>query len=197
MAMSSSTELVGPATPTSDSDTESTTESDEPFRPTGAFVHRHPHRPPVCIYCHINYDMAKVAEETCPKASGGKYQCVYRPDWDSDDESRSKMVVVPRPVADANTKQYAGRDEHTRWITPWGKDVTYLCSTSSTGGFGSTQWTKNGWILDDFSMRELQKEFPDENLEKEANNTQSTLASPVSAEYRRGGGVVLPIAGQR
>ena len=98
--------------------------------------------------------------------------------------------------ADAETEQYAGMEEDNRWITPWGKDVTDLCWTSSTGGFGSTQWTKNGWILDDFSMRELQKEFPDENLEKEANNKQSTLASPVSAEYRRGGGVVLPIAGQ-
>ena len=76
--------------------------------------------------------------------------------------------------ADAETEQYAGMEEDNRWITPWGKDVTDLCWTSSTGGFGSTQWTKNGWILDDFSMRELQKEFPDENLEKEANNTQST-----------------------
>ena len=53
-----------------------------------------------------------------------------------------------------------------RWCTPWGEDVTYICEISEIGGFASTRWTIDGWILDATSMQILQKEFPDECLER-------------------------------
>ena len=57
-------------------------------------------------------------------------------------------------------------DQDNRWCTPWVEDVTYLCEVSDIGGFGSTQWTIHGWILDDDSMRALKEEFPDECPER-------------------------------
>ena len=53
-----------------------------------------------------------------------------------------------------------------RWCTPWGEDVTYLCEISGIGGFGYVEWTIHGWILDDYSMRALKEEFPDECPER-------------------------------
>ena len=60
-------------------------------------------------------------------------------------------------------------DWDTRWCTPWGEDVTYLCHRSEEGGFSSMQWTIDGWILDDTSMQILQKEFPHECLQRPEN----------------------------
>ena len=47
-----------------------------------------------------------------------------------------------------------------RWCTPWGKDVTLLTDCSQEqGGFSSTRWTMDGWILDEASMKSLTEEF--------------------------------------
>ena len=47
-----------------------------------------------------------------------------------------------------------------RWITPEGRDVTRCCGASSSGGFSSSHWTMQGWVLDDDSMQALKREFP-------------------------------------
>ena len=47
-----------------------------------------------------------------------------------------------------------------KWVTPWGEDVTDLCSDSLTGGFASARWTMAGWVLDAASMEHLAFEFP-------------------------------------
>ena len=60
-------------------------------------------------------------------------------------------------------------EQDNRWCTPWGEDVTYLCEISDIGGFGSVGWTIHGWILDDYSMRALKEEFPDECPERPAD----------------------------
>ena len=112
------------------------------------------------------------------------------------------------PDADREQEQDTDMEDDERWCTPWGEDVTWLCWRSQTGGFGSSRWTRNGWILDEWSMRQLQKEFPDENLEKPGHepapnerttqqlfsDSQSTVEAPGSPEYRRGGGIILPLA---
>ena len=49
-----------------------------------------------------------------------------------------------------------------RWVTPSGRDVTALCDASDNGGFSSSRWTMQGWVLDDLSMRALVNEFPDD-----------------------------------
>ena len=55
----------------------------------------------------------------------------------------------------------------SRWCTPWGVDVTYLCGISrNEGDFGSLKWSINGWILDDYSMQALREEFPDKFLKR-------------------------------
>ena len=47
-----------------------------------------------------------------------------------------------------------------RWCTPWGKDVTLLTDCSQEqGGFSSTRWTMDGWVLDEASMQSLTEEF--------------------------------------
>ena len=48
------------------------------------------------------------------------------------------------------------------WVTPEGRDVTRCCGASSHGGFSSSRWTMQGWVLDDRSMRALVNEFPDD-----------------------------------
>ena len=47
------------------------------------------------------------------------------------------------------------------WVTPFGQDVTALTEVSSIGGFGSSEWTLQGWVLDDGSAQRLREEFPD------------------------------------
>ena len=49
-----------------------------------------------------------------------------------------------------------------RWVTPSGRDVAALCDASDNGGFSSSRWTMQGWVLDDRSMRALANEFPDD-----------------------------------
>ena len=49
-----------------------------------------------------------------------------------------------------------------RWVTPSGRDVTALCDASDNGGFSSSRWTMQGWVLDDLSMRALENEFQHE-----------------------------------
>ena len=41
------------------------------------------------------------------------------------------------------------------WVTPDGRDVTRCCGASSHGGFSSSRWTMQGWVLDDESMLAL------------------------------------------
>ena len=53
-------------------------------------------------------------------------------------------------------------EQDIRWVTPSGRDVTAMCEASDNGGFSSSQWTMQGWVLDDHSMRALVNEFPDE-----------------------------------
>ena len=57
-------------------------------------------------------------------------------------------------------------EQDIRWCTPWGVDVTYLCEISDIGGFGSSKWSIDGWILDASSMQALKEEFPDEFPER-------------------------------
>ena len=53
-------------------------------------------------------------------------------------------------------------EQDIRWVTPSGRDVTAMCEASDNGGFSSSRWTIDGWVLDDHSMRSLVNEFPDE-----------------------------------
>ncbi len=48
-----------------------------------------------------------------------------------------------------------------KWVTPFGQDVTALTEASSIGGFGSSEWTLQGWVLDEGSVQSLRDEFPD------------------------------------
>ena len=48
-----------------------------------------------------------------------------------------------------------------KWVTPEGRDVTRLCEASDDGGFSSSRWTMQGWVLDDRSMIALRNEFPE------------------------------------
>lgn len=47
-----------------------------------------------------------------------------------------------------------------RFVTPAGRVVTGLCDRSETGGFSSSQWSLQGWILDTSSVIALMSEFP-------------------------------------
>ena len=47
-----------------------------------------------------------------------------------------------------------------RWITPWNINVSDLTHASYIGGFGSSRWILQGWILDDSSMVQLRQENP-------------------------------------
>ena len=53
-----------------------------------------------------------------------------------------------------------GADE--TWITPAGRDVTFLCNISAFGGFESERWTTDGWVLNQHSLDNLMAEFPEE-----------------------------------
>ena len=48
------------------------------------------------------------------------------------------------------------------WLTPEGRDVTRCCGASDNGGFSSSHWTMQGWVLDNESMLALKREFPEE-----------------------------------
>ena len=48
-----------------------------------------------------------------------------------------------------------------KWLTPSGQDVTALTEASEVGGFGSSEWTLQGWVLDERSVQRLREEFPD------------------------------------
>ena len=47
-----------------------------------------------------------------------------------------------------------------KWVTPEGRDVTRCCGASDNGGFSSSRWTMQGWVLDEPSMIKLKNEFP-------------------------------------
>ena len=47
------------------------------------------------------------------------------------------------------------------FVTPAGRVVTGLCDRSETGGFSSSQWSLQGWVLDNISMNALMSEFPE------------------------------------
>ena len=49
----------------------------------------------------------------------------------------------------------------TNWVTPTVRNVTDLTEQSSLGGFSSSHWTLQGWVLDAASMEALAEEFPD------------------------------------
>lgn len=53
-------------------------------------------------------------------------------------------------------------DRDVKWVAPDGRDMTALCDRSALGGFDSTAWTLNGWVLSDRSMAMLRAEFPEE-----------------------------------
>ena len=48
------------------------------------------------------------------------------------------------------------------FITPEGRDVTRCCGASDNGGFSSSKWTMEGWVLDKKSLLALKREFPEE-----------------------------------
>ena len=48
-----------------------------------------------------------------------------------------------------------------KWLTPFGQDVTALTEASAFGEFGSSEWTLQGWVLDERSVQRLREEFPD------------------------------------
>ena len=65
---------------------------------------------------------------------------------------------VARDIAELlNLNEY-----DTNWVTPTGRNVTDLCELSSLGGFSSSHWTLQGWVLDASSMIALADEFPEE-----------------------------------
>ena len=56
---------------------------------------------------------------------------------------------------------YIGIPERdNRWVTPSGRDVTFLVDSSQHGGFSSYRWSIAGWELDEMSMVALRSEFP-------------------------------------
>ena len=51
-------------------------------------------------------------------------------------------------------------ERDNRWVTPSGRDVSGLVERSVDGGFSSTRWSLEGWVLDEMSMVALRSEFP-------------------------------------
>ena len=49
-----------------------------------------------------------------------------------------------------------------KWVTPFGQDVAALTEASAIGGFGSSEWTLQGWVLDEGSVQRLREEFPEQ-----------------------------------
>ena len=72
--------------------------------------------------------------------------------------------LFPPGAADMFAKELAELiglpDLDEKWVTPEGRDVTRLCEASDDGGFSSSRWTMQGWVLDDRSMTALRDEFP-------------------------------------
>ena len=58
--------------------------------------------------------------------------------------------------------EFVGLDDMCmKWLTPFGQDVTALTEASEFGGLGSSEWTLQGWVLDERSVQRLREEFPD------------------------------------
>ena len=63
---------------------------------------------------------------------------------------------------DTRIARFLGLDEmDMKWVTLYGQDVTALCEESSIGGFSSSRWSLQGWVLDEASLQNLREEFPD------------------------------------